>query len=70
MREINQSPTYWLISGTLWSASVLASIIENDYMFSYAHILIGLLAVLSYSAAIYFTIKRRSSKEDHKEKDR
>ncbi len=69
MREINRSPIYWLILGTLWSASLLISIIENDCKFSYAHILIGLLAVLSYAVAIYFIIKRRSPKNDHHEKD-
>lgn len=69
MFKFNRSPKYWLLLGFLWSATLLLHILEGGFVYNIVYILIGLLAVLSYAAAILLTLKRKSKKEDYNEED-
>lgn len=69
MFKFNSSPSYWCALGILWSVSLLLLVVERGFRFSVAYIIVGLLAVLSYTAAIYLAIRRKKIKEDHYEKD-
>ena len=58
MFNFNRSPGFWLVSGILWSISLLLLVLEKGFVYNIVYILIGLLAVLSYVVAILLTIKR------------
>lgn len=73
MFKFNQSPSYWLLLGTLWSASLLLHVLEKSFATVTGYIIFfigyGSLAVSSYAMAIYLTIKRKQPKEDYDKKD-
>jgi uncharacterized membrane protein len=59
MFKINGSPMFWLVLGILWSVTVLLLVLERGFVFNFAYIFIGLLAVLCYITAIFLTFKHR-----------
>ncbi|MFU0801372.1 MAG: hypothetical protein ACFWUE_12080 [Xylanivirga thermophila] len=59
MFKINHSPSFWLILGVLWSITLLLFVINNNFVFNFAYVLIGLLAVSSYAIAIFLVIKHK-----------
>lgn len=56
MSKFNRSPGFWLILGIFWSLTVLVMAIEDNFVFGFSHVIIGLSAVLSYLISIFYTL--------------
>lgn len=69
MNKLNNTPVFSLISGLLWSITLLVRILESGFVFNISYIPLALGAIFFYGNAIRLKIKYKSLNEKNSEVD-